>query len=408
MLTKDLLLCRSRAGRLRPQFLSVESEPALGLAERLLSAYEPEAGRTREEIEELTEVAVTSFGNLRVGRGLLKVIDDRAEFTGPQDIDYTAGRRQLFRLAAELLQSGRYEDEASYRRELATRAQGWPLSPEAAYFADLPANDRLSGMRVLNARQVIERYNVGLVQGLLLRASQLTLETWATEETARLRRLMKYLRFFRLLCVVQRRDDGGLRFTVDGPGSVLEHSRRYGLQLAEFFPSVCSLRRWRLTAEVEWQERRQRLELDETSGLVCPYHNYAAVVPEEFRLFERYFQEQSRTWQLSESSSFMECPGGEIVFPDFSFQDASGVTVHLELFHRWHAGQLPHRLEQVTETELGRHYLMGVDRALLRDEELAARLQDSPWFQTHGFLFREYPTVEKVQKALQAVLAADT
>ena len=48
--------------------------------------------------------------------------------------------------------------------------------------------------------------------------------------------------------------------------------------------------------------------------------------------------------------------------------------------------------------------MLGVDRSLLRDEELAARLESSAWFQAHGFLFRDYPTVERVQKALQAIV----
>lgn len=404
MLTKELILCRSRQGRLRPQFLPVESEPALALAGRLLSAYEVESGRTREDIEELTEAAVSAFGNLKVARGLLKVIDDRAEFTAPQDIDYASARMRLFRLSAELLSSGRYADEASYRRELAMRSSGWALSSESACYADLPSNDRLTGLRSLTARQVLERYNVGLVQGVLLRASRLEVTVGAQEEPSRLRRLMRYVRFFRLLCVAERLSDGGMRLTVDGPGSVLEQSKRYGLQLAEFFPAVCSLRRWRLTAEVEWSERPQRLELDETSGLVCPYHNYAAVAPEELRLFERHFRECASSWSLCEESPFLEGPGGALYFPDFSFRHEEGGEAQLELFHRWHATQLRSRLELAETTALGEGLVLGVDRSLLRDKELAARLESSAWFQAHGFLFRDYPTVERVQKALQAIV----
>ena len=50
MLTKELILCRSRQGRLRPQFLPVEAEPALALAGRLLAAGEGEGGGAGEGV----------------------------------------------------------------------------------------------------------------------------------------------------------------------------------------------------------------------------------------------------------------------------------------------------------------------------------------------------------------------
>ncbi|MBP5638676.1 MAG: DUF790 family protein, partial [Victivallales bacterium] len=346
---------------------------------------------------------VVAASKSAVAKGLLKSIDDHADFACPQDIDYSVERMRMFQLSAELLRSGRFSDEGAYHRELQVRSMDWPLSGNESYYADLPENDRLVGVRQLNPRQGIECYNIGLVQGLLLRASSMQVDV-ADEEPARLRRLFKYLKFFRLMATAIRNSStGGIRLTIDGPASVLDQSKRYGMQLGSFFPAVCSLRHWRVWSEVEWKEHRLNLKLDETSGLVCTYHNFIAFSPEEIKMFECHFKETSSNWKIIEETPFLTDDNNEIFFPDFSFQNAAGVVRHLELFHRWHAKQLMKRLDYC-ETHPDLPLIIGVDRALLNSSELEEWLNSSAWFNSRGYLFRDYPTVDKTLRTLDYVV----
>ena len=92
----------------------------------------------------------------------------------------------------------------------------------------------------------------------------------------------------------------------------------------------------------------------------------------------------------------------EIVFPDLSFRrEADGRTIHLELFHRWHRGQLDRRLallEQKPDMQL----LVGVDRALADDAAWKVLETDHPALAGRLFRFRDFPGVDRVRRVLDA------
>ena len=92
MLTKDLILCKIANGRLKPQFVDTNDIELLDLAERLLAAYDPTNSPVREEIEELTTQAAQGFRTPKLAQGILKIVDDQAVFSSPQDMDYPTAR----------------------------------------------------------------------------------------------------------------------------------------------------------------------------------------------------------------------------------------------------------------------------------------------------------------------------
>lgn len=399
MLTKDLILCRNDRGRLRPLFIPVDNERFQDLAAEILAVFDAEKGPSREEIDEVAAELTAQWPNLRQARGVLKAASDLAEFSQPAELDYVGCRQEVLRTAAELLRRQSFAGEESYRSAVTARLAGNALLESGELYADLPANDRLRAFPPLTSRQLLERYNCGLVQGLLLQAASLTIDAGASSP-ARLRRLMRYLKFFRLLARGEQRDDG-LRLTVDGPASILDQTRRYGLQLASFFPAVCGLEVWRLQAEVAWRGQTCRLELDSDCGLVGHYRHFGAYVPEEVTMFEQHFRRTAAGWKILAEPAFLGGGrGGELIFPDFSFADDSGRVVHLELFHRWHQSQLSARLEHL-ERNPALPLIIGIDRAACRDQELRERLEQSETLDGRSFLFRDYPTVDKTLKCLE-------
>ncbi|MFA6929197.1 MAG: DUF790 family protein [Lentisphaeria bacterium] len=404
MLTKNLIQCRLKGDKIQPILLDTNHPERLAEAEELLAIFRQGQGMRKSELSSLLTPLLNNIRPLALGKGLYKLLEDRSIFSNPAELDYPEERRKLLTLSAKLLQNRQWDSPDEFRQALLQNAgEENPLLAQDGLYADLPENDSLVSFKDLNARQLLERYNIGQVQALLLSAECLELRV-NSSEPAKLRRLCKYLRFFRLLCQIEAGKKGSdqeklLRLQIDGPASLFEHARSYGLQLATFFPAVCTLETWQLRAEVQWKEKKRILTLEQSSELVCPYHIFGAYVPEEIKLFQSHFKETVPDWQIVNESPFIRGEGSEIIFPDLSFKNAAGELRHLELFHRWHAKRLPARL-----TWLEKHpkipLILGVDRVLLRNPELEERLQNSIWFAKSGFFFRDYPSCEKTRQCL--------
>ena len=71
----------------------------------------------------------------------------------------------------------------------------------------------------------------------------------------------------------------------------------------------------------------------------------------------------------------------------------------MELFHTWHAAPLRNRLQQL-DAQNGSPLLIGVNRNLLKNTELAEIVETSPYFSRFGFYFREAPTAAKIMPLL--------
>ncbi|MBU8901131.1 MAG: DUF790 family protein [Victivallales bacterium] len=405
MLTKDLVKFRKQGKYVRPNFIATNDSSLLRIAEDLLTIYhgqEEGENLTRGEIEELVEPVLKSHRDLKLTRGLNKLVLDRCDFSQAEDFDYPSLRRQIFLKAADLIKKGA-EDYAEYHKRLIDEAEIKDFVTHDI-FADLPENETLTKFKEVFPRELLERYNCAQVQGLLFHASEIEVKV-ASPDPAELRRLFKYLKFFRLLAEIKQvKSPVGekniivMNLKISGPASILENSRKYGLQLAVFFPAVCALPKWQLKADVKLSNKIYRLNLDETSNLVSHYRNFTAYIPEEIIIFHRLFKEKIEDWKISGETPFIKTKKDEIVFPDLNFQNKKGKIIHLELFHRWHRGALLKRLE-FCEVNPDLPLLLGVDRALLKGD-LRQLLENSTYFQQKGFLFRDFPGVARVNKLL--------
>ncbi len=391
MLTKDLLKFHLRKGEVQPDFVAVEDESLLALAEQLIGFYTQEGEIRRGHLDEEIEEFLRTCRPLAVAKGFNKLLQDRCEFAHTDETDHPARRAGILQQAAELLADGGVETPTQFR-QMVTGSPG-----RAELYADLPANERLVKFRSLTARQLLQRYNVAQVQGLLFSAGSLTLHT-RNENAANLRRAFKFLKFFRLLARIYKEDDDSLRVEIDGPLSIVKSARKYGLQLASFFPAVCHLKTWQIEAAVTVKKRDCRLLLDQETGLVSHYRNLSAYVPEEVLMFAKHFEKKGRGWKLTRETPFISMDSGEIIFPDFTFENESGERVYLELFHRWHRGALLPRLRYCIAKGEGPLFI-GIDKALYKGE-LKDLLETGVLPEHRFFTFRDYPTVTKVQKCL--------
>ncbi|WP_224367776.1 DUF790 family protein [Hyalangium versicolor] len=392
MLTRDLLLFRVREGKLRPSFIKREDPELLALATELITELDGAKGQTRDDIEETLSLRAGAFSRPKVARGLVKLLLDRATFD--EAIEGVAETRwERFTLAAKVLRD--LPPDASVEAYESRLAEALPAPlPEVreALYLDLPGHRRLLGWEVLTASDLLDRYNLALAQGPLMGARRLTLRARAPE-LLRVRKLLRWLKFCRLVAEVRRNgDDWALE--VEGPGALLSLQKKYGLQLASFLSVVPVLERWELTAEVEANARRRAvLVLDHRDPLVSPLPSALGHIPPEVATLAEGFEDAD--WELDLTPLPRHMGASGLCVPDLTFRHREKrLEVALELFHPWHAGPLARRLGELrSRPDPG--LLLGVDRALARGEEREA-LEAHP----QVVLFNGFPSARRLRERL--------
>ncbi|MEG3638417.1 DUF790 family protein [Magnetococcus sp. PR-3] len=405
MLTKEHLRFNQRSGKIKPGFIDVNNRALLNAVESLTDIFVHGEGQTRAELSELCgPVIATGYRSPKILRGFEKLLLDRCTFGEPDD-GAVEHRTAIFQKAAELLQQENMEELPYYRRTVAEAFDSQADILAAALYEDLPERQPLQAFRPMESKKLLYRYNAAQVQGLLLRAERLTITLKATDP-GKLRLLLQQLRFHRLLARVNRQKSGRVEMVLDGPTSVLEQTQKYGMQLALFFPTLLLQEAWKLEASIRIQGKPEAtLILDNGNPLASWYTRTRAYRPDEdFAKFALSFREKHPDWTVDEHPPILDLGQQEICAPDMAFSK-DGKPFHLELFHRWHAAPLLRRLEYLEKVGPDKlPLILGVERSLTKNPEVADKLEANPLFDQRGFLFRDLPSVRNLVKVLEASL----
>ena len=402
MLTRDLLRFRNLSGYARPAFLEETDRKNLDLAAELLETWRVGVEGFRKETEDAVNALSARWTDMKLPKGLSKVIADASKFTGDDSSSFPEDRAKLFLASAELLKSNEPVAPEQFRQTVFQRAG--LIFRESPIYADLPDFEKIVSVPEWSPQKLITRYNCVLAQSLLLYSSSLEI-TAEEPDPAKLRRFFKQLRFLRLLATVSMDQDRQgnakrIKVYIDGPAAILENGTKYGLQLASFFPAILPLQSWKMSSIIKPETHELKFILDSKSNLRGHFGNLSAYIPEEIKMFVTHFRQTSTRWKiLPDAPPFLKLGGQAFLFPDLTFSDGEK-TVHLELFHKWHEGQLKERLEFLNahpETPI----LIGIDRSLFPKKEGGdSVIKENPLYGEKIFLFSGYPGVERVLKIL--------
>jgi predicted nuclease of restriction endonuclease-like RecB superfamily len=368
MLTKELLRATVRDGRVTPGFLDPGRPAVQERAEALLAAFRAGAGCRRGDVDEAVEDLIAGAVDHRTVRGLVKLLHDRTPAATVSPVPPAELRAAVFREAIRRAPFGLVEGSARPEDAWAAVAQalGHPVEAlQAALYADHPEEQILGMVEVESPRWLIDRYNVALVQGLLLRCAEVEIRLESTP--ARLRQLLRSVKFHQLLWSARREGDAWC-LKLDGPTSIFSQTTRYGLALAKFFPALLlQPGPWALEAPVEWRERRPTLRLTHESGLVSHYRNQGAYETREARWFEERFLALGTDWTLSRSAEPIDQGGEGVVVPDFTFR-RDGRVAHLEILGFWRRGSVARRLA-LLKRHGPKNLVLAVSARLCGDED---------------------------------------
>ncbi|MGF1526645.1 MAG: DUF790 family protein, partial [Candidatus Competibacterales bacterium] len=303
----------------------------------------------------------------RIVRGLAHLALADQEFTlAAPDLDPEALRQAIF---VEAARAG--FGEAQNRRALAEVAGRLQLDPTAIrtlLYADLPENHLLATLPEDNPEALVDRYNLAQAQGILYSALHLRLSAHRNVP-GEYRRLFQQLKFFGLMYAVEGHLEDGYQIYVDGPASLFRQTRKYGLKMAAFLPSLLHITRWQLEATLEYQGRELCFVLDSDTKLRS--HRPRPAVYDsllEQRFVER-FVKLDTPWTLEREVAIVDLKGTVFV-PDFALRHGDGRIVYVEIVGFWHPDYLRRKFAKVRRAAMDRLVLAVSDRLNVGAEAL--------------------------------------
>ena len=372
--------------RVVPLYIDREAARWLEAAESLLLLFREGIGMTRGEIESEIDALFGGGGKAtQVYRGLAKVLEDRAEFEVVADVPPESLREKVFTAAADYRRQIRSSGPGPGHREvfrrdeiLSTVAQELNIGPQAlesALFADLRDENRLLSFDDMKAQWLIDRYNVGLAQAVLLRSVTVRIEV-RNERPARYRQLFRRLKFHRLLYRVEGSMRDGFVLHIDGPLSLFTATTKYGLQVALFLPALLHCSDFRLEAELRWGPRREPRSflLEPRDGLVSHQADTGTYTPVELKAFVERFRQVAPAWEISDCTDVLELGREGVWVPDYRFvHTPTGQDVFVEVVGFWKRSSLE-RLTRLLPQYGPPRFVLAISDRLKVDEEALQEL----------------------------------
>lgn len=405
MLTGNLLRVRLMRNRVAPQYLDSLDAGWLAVAERLLEMFRGREGRTRGGLEEDVKESFGAAQQQQVYQGLAKLLEDRCEFEVIAGLPPEQIREAVFTSAAQRRVRDRTaQPRHSFDRNVVLQEVGTQLGLTAdavdqGLFADLKSEQRLVAFKDITAQRLLERYNVALVQAVLLKSTGVHVLIRG-EPPQRFRQLLRLVKFHRLVCDVQARGSDAFDLHLDGPLSLFSATQKYGLQLALFLPAVLRCRDYEVEAELRWGPQRTSkvFRLEPKEGLVSHYQDHGMYVPTELSMFVELFRKKIIDWEIQEGPEIVRLGQGYWV-PDFKLVErASGRGVLLEVLGFWRRSSVSQHLARLKE-HIKEPFLLAVSDQLRVDE---AELEGLP-AEVHRF--KQMPLPDEIARLARALVS---
>ena len=327
MLTGSLLINIVRKGKVYPFRLTL-TEDHIQLAESLIDLFKRNVGVRREKLEEENKNLCDQTSTPLIANGLTKLLMDRSEFGSCTEENFPELRRKIFNYSGAYWQEGNKENlgyEEHWKNILNTLdlKKRPEKQEEVPYwlFGDISSNQILRSAPLISAEALIHLYNYSQVQGLLLHTDKISLNFERLGKQS-LRQLLQLMKFFRLLFLLEGSDHQQYRLIIDGPGSILDNSKSYGIELANFFPAILLLKNnWSLNALVQLPKKKYpfQLEINSSQGYVSSYKTtgvwFHEKIKELIRLFNDKYQGQ---YHAEAESEIVPLQNNEYLLPDFS------------------------------------------------------------------------------------------
>ena len=348
MLTADLAMSWRRGRSTGPRYLKADDPNYLQTADGLIDIVRRHRGSRRAELDESLQEFVGTGTDYKILRGLIKLILDRCLFETAGSRDPVEIRRALFLKAR--LHHPVTESESARHQTLTEAAMELSATPEeliAGLYGDLPENQRLIDFEELDARELLDRYNLAQAQALLYRSVEMHLQV-EPQEAHFNRQLFEAIKAYRLIHTIRGNADSGYEIRLGGPVSIFHRSQKYGVQMAVFLPALLACEGWSMRAEIDLKSGESAFfELDSRQTRLHSYFFSETMdaSPVAEKLVAKWANLESE-WTLEQCREVIDL--GESAFvPDFTFIHSDGKRAYLEILGFWTPRYLVERLKEL-------------------------------------------------------------
>ncbi|MDX2100781.1 MAG: DUF790 family protein [Leptolyngbyaceae cyanobacterium bins.59] len=390
MLPGDLLIHRQTGESVIPKRLAIDDKN-ITIAQELIQLFQKAQGTPQGELDRQLKDLEGDTPDYRMKRGLAHLLrNDFSEFEIISPLEPRQLRARVFTLASATAPSyPATEQTLNHLAEILSTELEREVLPDqirSGLYADLAENKILTRFEVPTPEALLHRYNLAQVQGVFYKASDMQI-TAHRNDPGEYKLLFRYLKLFQLMAYIEGDADHGFTITIDGPTSLFQETRRYGLSFAKLLPALLHVTKWNLKAKLHWQDEYSKTRktgqftLDSECGLVSHYKGspaYDSMLEEAFA--DRWNQTKT-DWILEREVDLVPIPGS-VMIPDFRLVHPDGRTFLLEIVGYWRPEYLRKKFSQVRQS--GRDNLilaiserLNLEKAGVKVEEVPARVV---WF----------------------------
>jgi uncharacterized protein len=367
MLSGNLNLSRYRNGVATPFQLQL-SKKHLDIAANLIDLFENSIERKRFEIEEEIKSFYVEKINPKALQGLAKILFRRGAFSDFGKEDPQTIRMKLFSQSAKYWKNNANSNSELHEHcnaileKAGVQDQHAFQETDSWLFGDVTNNQKLISFDSIQPDKLIHRYNIEQVQGLLLYCEKIELGLILRKDLA-LRQVMQMLKFHQLMFEVTETSENRITLTIDGPSSILENSRSYGIEIANFFPVILLLKEsWQLTAflKVPKRHRRFRMELSDQNSYSTFYKHTGIWNHEKVQnLTNRINEKYENQLEAEMENRLIPLSRNRYLLPDIILKEPGGEkTLLIEWFHYLSESRIK-QLQQAA-SEIPENYVFAV------------------------------------------------
>lgn len=347
MLTADLAKSWRRGENIFPFLIKTDNIGFQRDAKNLIEIFENAAGKTRGEIERELEEYIGTGTDYQILRGMIKLLMDRCDFETSAPAEPIEIRQKVF-LEARKFHPVLPESDA--KKEvfdvIAINLNTDANSIASNLYADLSAQQRLKYFEPIEARQLLDLYNLSQAQAIFYRCLEMKICV-APSDAANYRAIFGWIKHFGLIHSVQGNAANGYEITLTGAASIFQKSQKYGIQMAVFLPALLLCKNWKMRAEIN--DKRGTCFYELTSAQTELVSNrfdepeYQNPIHEKLK---RDWEKSSVNWQLAENKEVIDL-GKTAFVPDFVIISPHKKKIFLDVLGFWTPKSLQKRLEEL-------------------------------------------------------------
>ncbi len=237
MLPGELLITRTKKGRIYPVFAEIDEEHQ-ELAEEFIEVYNNFVGKKKSEIDEILGEFEQGL-NFKLVRGLRTLLERRCIFKSKFTVEPVLARKAVFEAASSKKVTNRKERE----RVIEDVAKKLNISVDdlgQSLWADLESEVVLDDFAPLTPEELLKSYNLSLAQTLLFKSTGMNVSF-----KSNYKEIFRAIKYFGLMYSPE-----GNKVRIEGASSLLKLSERYGTSLAKLLPVIVNSDDWEIDAEI--------------------------------------------------------------------------------------------------------------------------------------------------------------